>query len=43
MIVTDTVDVFKKYNIDKYMSAFGLSVSPKYRGRGIAEQILRAR
>uniref|UniRef100_U5ENP2 N-acetyltransferase domain-containing protein n=1 Tax=Corethrella appendiculata TaxID=1370023 RepID=U5ENP2_9DIPT len=40
---TDEAKVYETYGIDKYLSAFGLSVDPKYRGRGIGEQILRAR
>lgn len=36
-------DVFDFYKVDKYMYAYGLSVDPKYRGRGIASKILEAR
>lgn len=39
----EKVDVFQKYNVDKYLSALGLSVDAKYRGRGIATEILKAR
>lgn len=31
------------YNIDKYLSALGLVVSPKYRGRSVSSEILKAR
>lgn len=34
---------FEFYNVDKYLSAFGLSVNSKYRGRHIGEYILKAR
>ncbi|XP_058812237.1 uncharacterized protein LOC131676876 [Topomyia yanbarensis] len=36
-------EIFEKYNVDHYLSAWGLSVSPKYRGRGVATELLRAR
>lgn len=42
-LTIQAVDIFTKYNVDKYLSAFGLSIAPKYRGRGIAKYILRAR
>lgn len=35
--------VYERYNVDKYMGAFGLIVDPKYRQRGIATQLLKAR
>ncbi|XP_063702196.1 uncharacterized protein LOC134832183 [Culicoides brevitarsis] len=31
------------YNVEYHLGAFGLSVDPKYRGRGIATEILKAR
>ncbi|XP_065079282.1 uncharacterized protein LOC135702184 [Ochlerotatus camptorhynchus] len=37
------IDLFEKYGVDEYLSAWGLSVAPKYRGRGIATELLRAR
>lgn len=43
LLTTKAVNIFAKYNVDKYLSAFGLSISPKYRGRGIAKYILKAR
>ncbi|XP_053681713.1 uncharacterized protein LOC128732481 [Sabethes cyaneus] len=36
-------DLFEKYGVEHYLSAWGLSVAPKYRGRGIATELLRAR
>lgn len=36
-------DVFAAYNVDKYLTAHGLCVDPRYRGRGIATEILKAR
>lgn len=39
----EVCDVFEIYNVDRYMTAFGLSVNVKYRGRGIGEYILKAR
>ncbi|XP_058454588.1 uncharacterized protein LOC131432368 [Malaya genurostris] len=36
-------DIFGRYGVDHYLSAWGLSVHPKYRGRGVATELLRAR
>ncbi|GAB0087122.1 hypothetical protein DMENIID0001_013990 [Sergentomyia squamirostris] len=36
-------DPFNKYNVDKYISAVGLIVIPKYRGLNLATEILKAR
>lgn len=36
-------NVYDKFQVTEYLAAMGLSVSPKYRGRGIATEILRAR
>lgn len=36
-------DILKNYKVDKFMVAYGLSVSRKYRGRKIGKEILRAR
>lgn len=36
-------NVYDQYQVTEYLAAMGLSVSPKYRGRGIATEILRAR
>ncbi|XP_055586110.1 uncharacterized protein LOC129738831 [Uranotaenia lowii] len=35
--------IFEKYKVDHYLSAWGLSVDPRYRGRGIGTELLRAR
>ncbi|XP_055645266.1 uncharacterized protein LOC129781717, partial [Toxorhynchites rutilus septentrionalis] len=36
-------NVFERYQVNEYLGALGLSVSPNYRGRGIATELLRAR
>uniref|UniRef100_A0A1L8DD29 N-acetyltransferase domain-containing protein n=1 Tax=Nyssomyia neivai TaxID=330878 RepID=A0A1L8DD29_9DIPT len=36
-------DPYNKHNVDKYLHAMGLLVLPKYRGLGLATEILRAR
>lgn len=41
--VSSKVDVMEKYNVDKYITAYGLSVTPRHRGRGIAFEMLKAR
>jgi GNAT superfamily N-acetyltransferase len=41
--VKNKLDVFEHYHVDKYLGAYGLSVTPKYRGRGISTEVLRAR
>ncbi|EAT34939.1 AAEL012870-PA [Aedes aegypti] len=41
--VSHQANIFDRYNVDHYLNAMGLSVDPKYRGRGIATEILRAR
>lgn len=41
--MTDTVNLFERYGVDKYLTAYGLSVNSRYRGRGIATEILKAR
>lgn len=43
LAVFNSENVFKKYNVDKYVSALGLSVDPKYRGLGLSTHILKAR
>uniref|UniRef100_A0A1L8DAK4 N-acetyltransferase domain-containing protein n=1 Tax=Nyssomyia neivai TaxID=330878 RepID=A0A1L8DAK4_9DIPT len=35
--------IYEKYAVDKYISAWGLFVFPKYRGMGIGGEILKAR
>uniref|UniRef100_A0A182K8G4 N-acetyltransferase domain-containing protein n=1 Tax=Anopheles christyi TaxID=43041 RepID=A0A182K8G4_9DIPT len=41
--MTDTFNLFERYGVDKYLTAYGLSVKSRYRGRGIATEILKAR
>ncbi|XP_058116749.1 uncharacterized protein LOC131288503 [Anopheles ziemanni] len=41
--MTDTTNLFERYNVDNYLTAYGLSVNSRYRGRGIATEILKAR
>ncbi|XP_046742515.1 uncharacterized protein LOC124409140 [Diprion similis] len=41
--LTAEVDTTKIYGVDKYLTAFGLSVHPSYRGQGIADALLQAR
>lgn len=41
--LTKKVNVFEKYGVDKYMTAFGLSVDPSYRGAALGGHLLNAR
>lgn len=36
-------DIYTSYNIDQYLAAYGLCVNRKYRGQGIATEMLKAR
>lgn len=36
-------NVCKHFDVDRYLSAYGLCVDPDYRGRGIATEMLKAR
>ncbi|GAB0087125.1 uncharacterized protein DMENIID0001_014020 [Sergentomyia squamirostris] len=36
-------DVFNRYNVDKYLHGLGLLTLPKYRGCGLATEVLKAR
>lgn len=36
-------NIMKHYNVNEYMSGLGLIVLPKYRGKGIAMHMLKAR
>ncbi|XP_070495414.1 uncharacterized protein [Chironomus tepperi] len=36
-------EIFKKYNVDKYLTSMGLCVRPEYRGRRIATELLKVR
>jgi len=37
------VDIFAKFNVDKYLWAYGLCVNPEYRRAGIGTELLKAR
>ncbi|XP_058839035.1 uncharacterized protein LOC131695457 [Topomyia yanbarensis] len=41
--VSEQFDVHKHYGVDHRMIAYGLTVNKRYRGRGIATEILKAR
>ncbi|XP_055585458.1 uncharacterized protein LOC129738299 isoform X2 [Uranotaenia lowii] len=43
LYITEQSKVFERFDVTEYLTAMGLSVSPRYRGRGIATEILRAR
>lgn len=36
-------NVFEHYKVDKFLSAVGLSVMPRYRGKGVGLKLLEAR
>lgn len=36
-------NVFRRYNVENYLIAYGLCVDTDYRGRGIATEMLKAR
>lgn len=42
-IVRGNVDIFEKYNVDKYLGCICLSVAPAYRGLNIGQRFLEAR
>lgn len=42
-LLHENCDTLEIYGVDKYLTSVGLVVNAKYRGRGIAEHILRAR
>lgn len=42
-VVAEKFNVFEHYGVDKYLTAFGLSVDPIYRRKGIATELLKAR
>jgi GNAT superfamily N-acetyltransferase len=37
------VNIFEKYGVTEFLSAFGLYVHPDFRGQGLGTEILRAR
>ncbi|XP_026754447.2 uncharacterized protein LOC113514555 [Galleria mellonella] len=42
-LVTRSVDVFTTYNVDKYLTAYGLVVAPEWRGCNVGKELLQAR
>lgn len=42
-ILRANVNIFEKYNVDKYLGCICLSVSPSYRGLNIGQRFLEAR
>lgn len=36
-------NVFERFGVDRYLTAYGLAVNRRYRGRGIATELLKAR
>lgn len=42
-LLFENYDTFKEYMVDEFMSSSGLTVDPKYRGRGIGTQFLASR
>jgi ribosomal protein S18 acetylase RimI-like enzyme len=42
-IAQQQFNVFEHYKVDEYLYGYGLAVDPKYRGRGIATEMLKAR
>lgn len=43
MHCTKLVDVFEKFGVNEYMTAYGLSVTKEYRGQNIGAEILKSR
>lgn len=43
LVAYENFDTCEQYEVDQYLSSFGLSVDKNYRGRGIGEQLLLAR
>lgn len=43
MYTSKQFDVYAAYNVEQYLTAYGLCVNPEYRGRGIATEMLKAR
>jgi RimJ/RimL family protein N-acetyltransferase len=39
----DRADIMGKFNVERYLSAYGLCINSAYRRRGIATEMLRAR
>ncbi|XP_062554727.1 uncharacterized protein LOC134219856 [Armigeres subalbatus] len=43
LYMTKEFNVFEHYNVERYLTAYGLAISHRYRGRGIAVEMLKAR
>lgn len=41
--LSDEVQLYERYGVDKYLYAIGLSVAPAFRGCGLGTDILRVR
>ncbi|XP_050087350.1 uncharacterized protein LOC126572241 [Anopheles aquasalis] len=41
--MSEVVDLYERYGVDKYLTAYGLTVSKRFRGLGIATEMLKAR
>ncbi|KAG5684338.1 hypothetical protein PVAND_013573 [Polypedilum vanderplanki] len=41
--MNNQINPFETFNVDQYLTAYGLVVHPKYHGRGIATEMLKAR
>lgn len=42
-LLNEDFDTYERYGVDQYLTSAGLTVTPKYRGRGIGEQFLKSR
>lgn len=40
-LVLNTQNIFKRYDVDRFLHTNGILVTPQYRGRGICEQLLK--
>ncbi|KFB38051.1 hypothetical protein ZHAS_00005339 [Anopheles sinensis] len=41
--MTERGQLFERFSVEHFLSAWGLSVHPRFRGLGLAKEILRAR
>ncbi|XP_035781609.1 uncharacterized protein LOC118460947 [Anopheles albimanus] len=41
--MTEVAGLYARYGVDKYLTAYGLSINTRFRGLGIATEILKAR